>query len=63
MKTVFVVKREYDREGFHIAGIFYTKDEAEAALKKDEEHGYGVSHSIAELEVGRWFDITEPGGQ
>jgi len=63
MKTVFVVKREYDRAGFHIVGIFLTMEEAEAALKKDEGFGYGESHSIAELEVGRWFDITETGGQ
>lgn len=60
-KSVFVVKRVVDREGFSIVGIFEKREEAEAAVEIDKVKGYGDFCEISELEIGKYFDFDEPG--
>ena len=61
MNTVFIVVRYYDCEGYRIAGIFETKLEADTALLKNNEDGYGMkgANEVVEIEVGKYFDIGD----
>lgn len=61
LETIFIAKREYDREGYSIVGIFKSQEEADTAIETDKKNGYGEFHSVAELEIGRYFDIGHPG--
>lgn len=63
MKTVFIVVREYDVEGYRIAGIFDNRSDAEGALAKNNEDGYGMTteNRIEEVELNMYFDIGEIG--
>lgn len=58
---VFVAKREYDRAGYQIVGIFTSQEAADEAIKRDRDAGYGQFHSVAELPLNQYFDIDEPG--
>ena len=61
MDTVFIVVRDYDYDGYRIAGIFKTKEEADGALLKNNDDGYGMkdTNEVVELEVGKYFDISD----
>ena len=61
MDTVFIVVRDYDYDGYRIAGIFKTKEEADEALLKNNDDGYGMkdTNEVVELEVGKYFDISD----
>lgn len=61
MKTIFVAKREYDREGYRIVGLYAEKADAEAAVEKDKKAGYGEFHTVAELPINQYFDIDVDG--
>ena len=63
MKTVFIVVREYDVEGYRIAGIFENRPDAEEALAKNNDDGYGMTdeNRIEEIELNTYFDIGELG--
>jgi hypothetical protein len=61
MKTVFIVVREYDREGYRIAGIYENRSDAEGALAKNNEDGYGMTagNRIEKVPLNTYFDIGE----
>ena len=63
MKTVFIVVREYDVEGYGIAGIFENRADAVEALAKNNDDGYGMTaeNRIEEIELNTYFDIGEIG--
>lgn len=60
---VFVVVREYDVEGYRIAGIYDNRPDAEAALIKNNDDGYGMTgeNRIEEIELNTYFDIGDIG--
>jgi len=60
---VFVVVREYDIEGYRIAGIYDNRQDAEAALIKNNDDGYGMidENRIEEIELNTYFDIGDIG--
>ena len=61
MKTVFIVVRDYDCEGFRISGIYTTRTDADAALTKINELGHGDNRAnrVVELPVDTYFDIGD----
>ncbi|WP_372809463.1 hypothetical protein [Litorivivens sp.] len=63
MKTVFIVVREYDLQGYRIAGIYESRADAAEALLKNDEDGYGMKdgNRIEEIELNTYFDIGEIG--
>ena len=58
---VFVVVREYDAEGYRMAGIYDNRPDAEAALLRNNEDGYGMTgeNRIEEVELNTYFDICD----
>lgn len=63
MKKVFIVIREYNVEGYRIAGIYEDKADAAMALLKNNEAGYGMTdgNRIEEVELNKYFDIGDIG--
>jgi len=63
MKKVFLVIREYDTEGYRIAGIYEKRADAAMALLKNNEDGYGMTgeNRVEEVELNRYFDIGDMG--
>lgn len=59
MRNVFVVVVDYDIEGFRIAGIYEKKEDAELALAKAREDGYGIENYIREAPLNVYFDIGD----
>jgi hypothetical protein len=61
MKTVFVVVRDYDVEGYGIIGIFENRKDADLALAKNDKEGYGIkgSNRVEEIKLNTYFDINE----
>ena len=60
---VFVVVREYDVEGYRIAGIYDNRPDAAMALLRNNEDGYGMTseNRIEEIELNTYFDIGDIG--
>ena len=59
MKKVFVVVVDYDIEGFRVAGIYDKREDAEAALSKTKDDGYGLENYISEAPLNVYFDIGD----
>ncbi len=59
MKTVFIAKREHDREGFMIIGVFSNINDASVAVDTDKSNGYISDWSIDEVTIGKYYDIDE----
>ena len=61
MKTVFLVVRDYDCEGYKISGIYTDKESAVMTLKKlnDDGYGYFYSNRIVELPLDTYFDLGD----
>ena len=59
MKTIFLAIRDYDVEGYKIAGVFETEKEANAAVEKSKDNGYGYDNYVRELPFGEYFDVGD----
>lgn len=61
MKSVFIVVRDYDIEGYRIAGVYDNRGDAAIALLRNNEDGYGMKteNRVVELPLNTYFDISD----
>lgn len=61
MDSVFIVVRTCDVEGYRISGIFLKKEDADNALIKLNEDGYGMKdgNRVEKVPVNKYFDLGD----